>query len=369
MKYIFIAGAPGSRWSSVARSIYNSSKIDNSDSNSSYTRPGETTPMHLGTYWDPGMEYGENFDAIDMISDEYIHEQFDKPFKENNNLTRIIKSHQFCKHLNFIRDNWQYCPIVLVYYKSDDSTEKWWYEAGGFDITYPNYRWYQNRMREEIETQNAAVLDFVNNNKCTLVKDSNELGELLGLTDLEYKDFAAAETDVYVYVPHLINYFGKSWQGNLQKYQYSGLALLDKIDKDASVLDIGCGDNFFKNHFTNLTSIDPSNPRADYIVALEEFVTDKQYDAVLCLGSLNFGSSDTVYAQCQRAVELTKSGGTIYWRCNPGLHDHLHDGMEQIDFFEWSFDLHEKWTRQLDCDLLQCSWDTDNRIYAEWRKK
>jgi hypothetical protein len=118
-----------------------------------------------------------------------------------------------------------------------------------------------------------------------------------------------------------------------------------------------------------LTSIDPSNPRADYIVALEEFVTDKQYDAVLCLGSLNFGSSDTVYAQCQRAVELTKSGGTIYWRCNPGLHDHLHDGMEQIDFFEWSFDLHEKWTRQLDCDLLQCSWDTDNRIYAEWRKK
>ena len=368
MKYIFIAGAPGSRWSSVARSIYTSSKIDNSDSDNSYTKPGEKVPMHVGTYWDPGMEYGENFDVLDIMSDDYIQEQFDGPFKENNNLTRIIKSHQFCKHLEFIKNNWQYCPIVLVYYKNDESTEAWWYEAGGFDITYPDYQWYKDQMHTEIKIQNAGVLEFVKNNNCVKVDNSQQLGEILGFDDVEYKDFSAAETDVYVYMPHLINYFGKSWRGNLQKYQYSGLALLDKIPADASVLDIGCGDNFFKQHFKNLIGIDPSNPKADRMVALEEFYTDQQYDAVLCLGSLNFGSKETVYNQCKRAVELTKSGGTIYWRCNPGLHDHPHAGMEDIDFFDWSIQLHEIWSRQLGCDLLKCVWDTDNRIYAEWRK-
>jgi hypothetical protein len=368
MKYIFIAGAPGSRWSSVARSIYQSSKIDNSDSDEHYIRPNETTPMHVGTYWDPGMEYGENFDVLDTMPAEYIHEQFNLPFTEDSNLTRIIKSHQFCKHLDFIRDTWEYCPIVLVHYKNNDATENWWYDAGGFDISYPDYRWYRNRMREEIEMQNAAVLDFVQNNDCKKVTDSIQLGELLGFDDLEYKDFATAETDVYVYMPHLIDYFGKSWQGNLQKYQYSGLSLLDKIDKSANILDIGCGVNFFKQYFTNLTGIDPSNPRADYIVALEEFVTDSKYDAVLCLGSLNFGSEEKVYSQTKLAVELTKSNGVIYWRCNPGLHDHEWKGMELINFFPWSFELHEKWSRQLGCELVKCTWDTDDRIYAEWRK-
>lgn len=369
MKYIFVAGAPGSRWSSVARSIYNSPKIDNSDSSNSYTKPGEEIPMHVGSYWDPGMLHGQWFEKLPDLGKAQAEYMFNEPFSTNNNLTRIIKSHQFCKHLEHIKNTWIYCPIVLAYYKNDDATEAWWYEAGGFDITYPNYSWYKGRMREEIEIQNAGVLEFVKNNKCTHVTNSDELGKVLGLTDLEYKDFAAADTDVYVYVPHLIDYFGKSWKGNIPKYQYSGLALLNKIDKDSSILDIGCGNNFFKQHFTNLIGIDPSNPAADYIVALEEFVTDKQFDAVLCLGSLNFGDSDTVFAQVKRAVELTKPGGTIYWRCNPGLHDHPHAGQEDINFFPWSFELHEEWSRQTGCDLLQCTWDTDNRIYAEWRKQ
>lgn len=369
MKYIFVAGAPGSRWSSVARTIYSSAKIDTSDSNDSYTRPGEDVPMHVGTYWDPGMQYGNLFNKLDKLGKRQNELEFNKAFDTDRNLTRIIKSHQFCKHLNYIRDTWKYCPIVLVYYRNDADTEQWWYDAGGFDITYPNYEWYRGKMQEEIKTQNQGVLDFVKNNKCILVRDSRELGDVLGLGDLEYKDFVAADTDVYVYMPHLIEYFAKSWQGNLPKYKYSGLALLDKIDKNYSVLDIGCGDNFFKQHFPNLVGIDPANPCADHLVALEEYVTDEKYAAILCLGSLNFGSSDVVYAQCKRAVELLKPGGTIYWRCNPGLHDHPHAGMEDIDFFEWSFELHQLWSESLNCELAECVWDTDNRIYAEWRKK
>ena len=369
MRYIFVAGAPGSRWSGVAKSIYSSNRIDKSDSDLSYTKPGESVPMHVGSYWDPGMTHGKWFDRLPDLGKAQAEFFFDEPFKENNNLIRIIKSHQFCKHLEYIKTTWPLCPIVVVYYVSDDATEQWWYEAGGFDITYPDYSWYKDRMREEIEIQNAGVLEFIANNKTTRVGNSDELGKVLGIDTNEFVDFAKKGAYAYVYMPHLIDYFGKSWQGELQKYEYSGLALLNKIPQDAEILDVGCGKNFFKQHFTNLTGIDPANEHADYLVGIEEFVTDKQYDALLCLGSLNFGSVETVYSQCKRAVELTKSGGTIYWRCNPGLHDHKHAGMEDVDFFAWSFELHEEWARQLNCDLLQCVWDTDDRIYAEWRKQ
>ena len=92
-EYIFLAGAPGSRWSSIAKHLYSSPQINTSDSDSSYTKPNEEVPMHVGTYWDPGMEYGNKFDVIDTLSKEYIEDQFNSPFIKNDK-TKIIKSHQ-----------------------------------------------------------------------------------------------------------------------------------------------------------------------------------------------------------------------------------------------------------------------------------
>lgn len=365
MKYIFLAGAPGSRWSSVAKHLYSSNKINTSDSSKSYTKPNESVPMHVGAYWDPGMGYGENFDALDILSNEYIEQEFDKPFKTSG-LIKLIKSHQFSKHLEFIKNNWPYCPILIAL-RPDDVCYDWWLEAGGWDISYPSYTWYKGKMQKEIKEQNLAIKRFLDNNDCKLIKDTIELAEILDIEIPDYKNFEESDTQLYVYFPFLVEYFGKSWKGNLPKYKYSGLALLDKIDANSTVLDVGCGDNFFKSHFPNLIGIDPSNNKADIKVSIEEFDCDKKFDALLCLGSLNFGSAESVFAQCKKAVNLTNPSGTIYWRCNPGLHDHPHQGQERIDFFEWSFDLHQEWSKQLGCKLVFCEWDTDNRIYAEWK--
>ena len=71
MKYIFVVGAPGSRWSGVANSIYYSEQIDQSDDTPKRTYFNPKSPpkakklMHRGAYFDPGMEFGhelENFD-------------------------------------------------------------------------------------------------------------------------------------------------------------------------------------------------------------------------------------------------------------------------------------------------------------------
>lgn len=167
----------------------------------------------------------------------------------------------------------------------------------------------------------------------------------------------------------LISYFANSWQSELEKYEYSGNALIDKTANAEQVLDVGCGFNYFKGKINNLIGIDIANPNADIVIDVLDYNPGIQFDAILCLGSINFGEEELVYSQCSHVVDLLKPGGTIYWRCNPGLSDHKWDGMEKIDFFPWSFEYHEKWSRQLGCDLLQCVWDTDDRIYAEWRKQ
>jgi hypothetical protein len=198
-EYIFLAGAPGSRWSSIAKHLYSSPQINTSDSDSSYTKPNEEVPMHVGTYWDPGMEYGNKFDVIDTLSKEYIEDQFNSPFIKNDK-TKIIKSHQFSKHLEFIKNKWDMCPIIIAY-RPDQICYEWWLEAGGMDITYPSYLWYSNNMTDEIKIQNFHINEFIKNNKCVLVKDTTELAFILDIKILEFKDFLKADTSVYVYIP------------------------------------------------------------------------------------------------------------------------------------------------------------------------
>ena len=68
MKYIFVTGAPGSKWSSVVKNIYYSDSIDQTDYSAartySHDAPGEMTLMHLGAYFDPGMEFGRFFHRL-----------------------------------------------------------------------------------------------------------------------------------------------------------------------------------------------------------------------------------------------------------------------------------------------------------------
>ena len=42
-------------------------------------------------------------------------------------------------------------------------------------------------------------------------------------------------------------YFGNNWHPNWDHYDYSGWALIDKINADETILDVGCGFNLFKD--------------------------------------------------------------------------------------------------------------------------
>ena len=161
MKYIFVAGAPGSKWSSVVKNIYYSPDIDRSDYSDARTyyhdAGGKMDLMHLGAYFDPGMEFGQFFDQLDHYSKDECEAEFDRPFSGQG--VRIIKSHVFANHIDYIKATWPDCPIVLVH-RDDDACLGWWVKCGHFDITYPDYaEYYKNlkTMATIIKQQNDGI--------------------------------------------------------------------------------------------------------------------------------------------------------------------------------------------------------------------
>ena len=131
MKYIFCAGAPGSKWSSLIKNIYYSPSVDRTDYTEARTywhdAPGQLELMHLGAYFDPGMEFGDFFDRLDEHTREECEAEFDRPFTGEG--VRIIKSHIFAHNIDFIKHTWPDCPVILAY-RGDDAALGWWVKCG-----------------------------------------------------------------------------------------------------------------------------------------------------------------------------------------------------------------------------------------------
>jgi hypothetical protein len=163
MKYIFVAGAPGSKWSSVTKNIYYSPDIDQSDYSEDrlyyHDASGARELMHLGAYFDPGME-SHLPDALNMHSRKELEAWFDSAFAADSTGIRIVKSHIFSNHIDFLRETWPDVPIVLVH-RPDDACLGWWVKCGHFGITYPDYAEYYRNLRvmaEKIQQQNRGIV-------------------------------------------------------------------------------------------------------------------------------------------------------------------------------------------------------------------
>jgi len=206
MKYIFVAGAPGSKWSSVVKNIYYSPSIDNSDYSEERTyyhdASGTMQLMHLGAYFDPGMEF-ELPESMSLLTKKHAEQIFDSPFSGEG--VRIIKSHIFCDQANieYLREQWPECPIVLVH-RSSDSCLGWWVKCGHFNITYPKYDKYYKDLREMskiIERQNSGIMWANDRLKPHRVYNNTRLALLLGIKQPpdEYKQ-SYIENDIEVSV-------------------------------------------------------------------------------------------------------------------------------------------------------------------------
>ena len=186
MKYIFVAGAPGSKWSSVVKNIYYSPSIDQSDYTDERTyfhdASGEMQLMHLGVYFDPGMEFSLP-ESMSTLTKKQAEELFDAPFSGDG--IRIIKSHIFCyqENIEYLRELWPECPIVTVH-RDSDSCLGWWVRCGHFGITYPNYEPYYKdlkTMAKIIDKQNYELIDATFKYKSYRVYTNTRLAMILGI--------------------------------------------------------------------------------------------------------------------------------------------------------------------------------------------
>lgn len=189
MSYILVTGAPGSKWSSVVGDMYWSDSIDRSDYSKERTY-GNREVRHFGVYFDPHLEYGTQ------------REEWDKPFSGKG--IRIIKSHTFSAELDTLKEHGY--PIVLVH-RNDYECYKWWIQAGGFNIKYPNYKDYYEDLDGifwHIQDQNNDIMQFVKENEKNIIKpkDNFDLCELLKIDHLDkpVKEYRDKDIDVYVWL-------------------------------------------------------------------------------------------------------------------------------------------------------------------------
>ena len=174
---------------------------------------------------------------------------------------------------------------------------------------------------------------------------------------------------------------GTYWKNQLAwDTRKTGKELLKKLNKlnPSCILDVGCGDNEWKQYFGDkLLGIDPYNTNADMQVGVMDITEGYgTWDVVMCLGSINFGDELTIKAQVQRAVDLCKPGGKLFFRCNPGI-THGNEHAKWVDFYPWSEELLLEYANEFNCVVNETTWDQSNekiirwgnRLYSEWTKK
>lgn len=206
MKYIFMTGAPGSKWSIVARHLYTSPSLNISDQSPereyAHSAWGQPILAHTGSYFDPGMEFGDFFEDLALHDKEEIEAEFNRAFSlDLPSHPKLIKSHVFSYQLKHIISEWPENPIIMVL-RSNDACLGNWVNCGHFNIKYPNYQYYKDfrHMNRHIKKQNGAMRRFVAENKCFRMNTNWEVAELLGLEKPStYQNYHSDDLEIYVY--------------------------------------------------------------------------------------------------------------------------------------------------------------------------
>lgn len=144
-------------------------------------------------------------------------------------------------------------------------------------------------------------------------------------------------------------YYSKYWKDNSMSFERSGAHFHTEVNqlRPESVLDIGCGNNHFKDSIYDLVGIDPFNDKADFKKSLYQYHDEnkgKKFDVVLVLDSMNVGRKPTILQHFQMIDDMTKAGGYQFWRVSPQPEESEEFPLVSLlDFFPWD----EKFIREL----------------------
>lgn len=154
--------------------------------------------------------------------------------------------------------------------------------------------------------------------------------------------------------------------------RYSGYRLLERINLNEKVLDVGCGRNPFKGRHPNLIGIDPNTDEADIKISLQDYQPAEPFDVILCLGSIQFGNVTHIRSQISKISSILSPTGRIYWRSNPYINlDPNVDGKG----FVWDQFIHNDLAAEFGFQVTDFQEEFINpeipstkKYFAEWRR-
>lgn len=144
----------------------------------------------------------------------------------------------------------------------------------------------------------------------------------------------------------------------------TGRRIKESFDIDAQIVDAGCGENKFRNHFTNLIAFDfVDYGNQDYVCSiLDAPIKEESQDGVLCLGVLHECPDDYHMPNIKKMLSWLKPGGGLIMKCKSKAIENKHPPGQNSDYLKY---------------LTQGLW-SDEKIYSigkelnldlEWKGK
>lgn len=181
---VWFTGAPGSKWSGTANILQSIDKLNLNITDRSkereYTHTGPTdlarSITHTGVYFGPGHEVGEHWDRFSLLDPLSVEREVVKEWTDSTKGRPLVKSHFLSHHLDHLAKEWPDNPIIMVF-RPDEKCEQGWFGAGGWNISYPDYRPYykdDDTMKSMIKEHNSKMIDFCNRHNVPIEKFSRK---------------------------------------------------------------------------------------------------------------------------------------------------------------------------------------------------
>jgi hypothetical protein len=154
-------------------------------------------------------------------------------------------------------------------------------------------------------------------------------------------------------------FYGERWQTrdtSLDQYDHSGYILGEQVRAGEHVIHINCGSHPFKGMIANLRGVDPTNPKADYRLSLQDYANAhkaSKFNVALCLNAFDTGTPEYITSQVALVIQLmVKRDARIYWRT-------------AMNSF-WNLDRHIALANQFNYHIAGSTPDANDTLYVEW---
>jgi hypothetical protein len=167
--------------------------------------------------------------------------------------------------------------------------------------------------------------------------------------------------------PAKLRITGDNGKKLLENTTYTGLSLINSVNAldPGLVLDVGCGQNFYKNKIKNLVGVDVFGKDCD--LRFDYFSSDYRTnaDVILVLGVLEYGTPDMVQQKLQRIKQNCHSGTEVFFRFNisPEFGHEILPGKDICFFMDKIIYSPEQWNHavtQAGFKVIFSDWDTTN---------